>query len=108
MIYIHMYAFQIVTGFLCKMGPQSPRPLYDLLSPANVLLSTDMPNATLSRLTALCVILLPVAILKFSEDSRPTFFAFFFFSKINLPAIKLAPTKAFVVVCLYHAWKDGK
>ena len=67
-----------------------------------------MPNVTLSRFIALCVILMPVAILKFSEDSHPIFFAFFFFLKINLSAIILAPNKSFccglLISCL-EGWK---
>ena len=32
----------------------------------------------------------------------------FFFLRSTFQLLNWLPTKAFVVVCFYHAWKDGK
>lgn len=63
--------FKWLLDFLVKWGCGPLFSLLDPLPPVNALLSIDVPDVTLSKFRAHCVILMPVAIHKFFEDSTP-------------------------------------
>lgn len=82
--------FKQLLDFHVKWGHSPPYSLCDSLPPVNVLLSTNVPDVTLSRFTTHCVILMPISVL--TSLKVP---ALFFFLKINLSAIKLTPNESF-------------